>query len=75
MAIDLLKRVRKKVANHVVDFAQQTVLHGPSYFINHGAIKGHRSICTVKDRNIKMSRFDRLVDYSHPSPNTFFVSH
>ena len=61
MALDLLRRARKKVADHFVDFAQQTVLGGPKYFINHGTIKGGKDVKTGKDILIKMSRFDRLV--------------
>ena len=61
MAVNLLKRVRKAVSNHVLDFAEQTVLHGPKYFANRGTIKGGTDVKTGKDILIKMSRFDRLV--------------
>ena len=61
MALNLLRRVRKKVADHFVDFAQQTALGGPKYFINRGTIKGGEDVKTGKDILIKMSRFDRLV--------------
>ena len=61
MALDLIRRVRKKVADHFVDFAQQTALHGPSYFVNRGTIKGGHDAKTGKEVSIKMSIFDRLV--------------
>ena len=60
MALDLIRRVRKKVADHFVDFAQQTVLGGPKYFINHGTIEGGQDAKTGKAVSIKMSFFDRL---------------
>ena len=49
------------MTDHVLDFAEQTALHGPHYFINHGTIKGGVDVNTGKDILIKMSRFDRLV--------------
>ena len=61
MVLGLLRRVRKKVADHFVDFAQQTALHGPSYFVNRGTIQGGQDAKTGKTVSIKMSRFDRLV--------------
>ena len=61
MVIDFLREVRKKVAGHVLNFADQTVLHGPKYFINRGTIKGGEDAKTGKDILIKMSIFDRYV--------------
>ena len=61
MVLDLLRRVRKKVADHFVDFAKHTVLHGPSYFVNRGTIEGGQDAKTGKAVSIKMSIFDRLV--------------
>ena len=61
MVLDLLRRARKKVADHFVDFAQQTALGGPKYFINHGTIEGGQDAKTGKAVSIKMSIFDRLV--------------
>ena len=62
MAVDFLRRVRKIVFKHAVNFAQQTVLHGPKYFCNHGKIEGGKDI-KAKNKNIKikMPVFDRLV--------------
>ena len=70
MALNLLRRVRKKVTDHVVDFAQQTALGGPKYSINHGTIKGGKDVKTGKDILIKMSRFDRLVGFVFTSSVT-----
>ena len=61
MALNLLRRVQKKVTDHLLDFAEQTALHGPHYFINRGTITGGKDVKTGKDILIKMSRFDRLV--------------
>ena len=62
MAVDFLRRVRKKVTNHVLDFAKQTVLHGPKYFVNRGTIEGLSiDIKTGKNISLRMTRFDRLV--------------
>ena len=60
MAVNLSKRAQKGLTNHVLDFAEQTVLHGPKYFLNRGTIKGGKDK-TGKDILIKMSIFDRLV--------------
>ena len=50
----------KKVIDHLLAFAEQTVLHGPKYFLNHGTIKtGGVDTKTGKDRKLKISRFDR----------------
>ena len=70
MALNLLRRVRKKVTDHVVDFAQQTALGGPKYSINYGTIKGGKDVKTGKDILIKMSRFDRLVGFVFTSSVT-----
>ena len=60
MALDYLRNVRKKVYNHLLAFAGQTVLHGPKYFLNRGAIDGGKEIKRKnKTVNIKMSNFDR----------------
>ena len=40
-------------------FAEQTVLHGPKYFLNRGTIEGAAIPETNKNRKIKISRFDR----------------
>ena len=66
MALNLLRRVRKKVTDHVLDFAEQTALDGPHYFINRGTIKGG----TKGEILIKMPRFDRLVDFVFTSSFT-----
>ena len=65
MADNLLKRIREKFVNHVLDFAKQTALGGPSYFINRGIIQGHTNIKDCKELKFKMSRFDRLVFWSN----------
>ena len=59
MAVNLFKRVRKRLTNHALEFAKQTVLGGPKYFANHGTIEGGTDIKTGKVILIKMSRFDR----------------
>ena len=59
MADNPLKRVGKAVTNHGLEFAKQTVLHGPKYFANRGTIKGGIDVKTGKVIPIKMSRFDR----------------
>ena len=64
MADNLLKRIREKFVNHVLDFAKQTALGGPKYFINRGKIEGHTNIKDGKELTFKMSRFDRLVFWS-----------
>ena len=61
MAVDFLRRVRKKLTNHVLAFAEQTVLGGPKYFLNRGTIGAGQDITTGKEKRIKISRFDRLV--------------
>ena len=55
MAVNLLKRVGNAVINHVLEFAKQTALGGPKYFINRGTIKGGQDGKTGKDILIKMS--------------------
>ena len=65
MANNLLKRIREKFVNHVLDFAKQTALGGPKYFINRGIIKGHTNIKDGKELTFKMSGFDRLVFWSN----------
>ena len=49
----------KKVIDHLLDFAAQTVLHGPKYFLNRGRIEGAYNPETEENRRIKISRFDR----------------
>ena len=61
MAVNFLRRARIKITNHVLDFAKQTVIGGPKYFINRGKITGAKDIKTGEDLKIKISRFDRLV--------------
>ena len=63
MAVNFLRRARIKITSHALDFAKQTVIGGPKYFINRGTIKGGVDINTGKFRKIKISRFDRLVDF------------
>ena len=59
---NLLRRVQKGVTNHVLDFAKQTVLGGPKYFLNRGTIEGHhKDPKTGQARQMKIYRFDRLV--------------
>ena len=50
---------QKKVIDHLLAFAAQTVLHGPKYFLNRGTIEGAVNPTTKKNRKIKMSIFDR----------------
>ena len=59
MALDLLKRVQKAVTNHALEFAKQTVLGGPKYFANRGAIEGATDVKSGKVILISISRFDR----------------
>ena len=68
MAVNYLRKFRKKVCNHraykhLLAFAGQTVLHGPKYFLNSGKIEGGKEIKRrtgeEKEIIIKMSRFDR----------------
>ena len=68
MAVNYLRKFQKKVCNngaykHLLDFAGQTVLHGPKYFLNSGVIEGGKEIKRrtgeEKEIIIKMSRFDR----------------
>ena len=61
MVVDFLKRIPNKFYNHVLDFAKQTALGGPKYFINRGAIKGATDKKTGKRILLKMTMFDRLV--------------
>ena len=56
-----LRRFQKAVTDHVLDFADQTVLHGPKYFINRGTITGGEDAKTGEAVSLKMSRFDRFV--------------
>ena len=63
MAVNFLRKIGAKVSNHVLAFARQTVIGGPKYFLNPGTIKGGVDINTGKTRKIKISRFDRLVDF------------
>ena len=44
MVYNYLRNVLKKVYNHLLDFAQQTVLHGPKYFLNLGTIEGGKDV-------------------------------
>ena len=62
MAGDFLRRIGTKVFDHVLDFAEQTALGGPKYFINRGAIKGATDKKTGKRILLKMTMFDRLVE-------------
>ena len=63
MAVNLLKKAVKKagigVTNHVLEFAKQTVLHGPKYFANRGKMEGATDVKSGEVLLIKMSRFDR----------------
>ena len=61
MAVNLLKRVRNSVTNHALEFAKQTALGGPKYFVNRGTIMGGTDVKTGKVILLKMSRFDKLV--------------
>ena len=61
MAGDFLRRIGTKFFDHVLDFAEQTALGGPKYFINRGAIKGAKDTKTDKSILLKMTMFDRLV--------------
>ena len=56
-----LRRFQKAVTDHFVDFADQTVLHGPKYFVNRGTITGGEDAKTGEAVSLKMSRFDRFV--------------
>ena len=59
MAVNYLRSCRKKAYDHLLAFAEQTVLHGPKYFLNRGAIKTGVNNKTGRDRKLKISRFDR----------------
>ena len=60
MAVNFLKNIPKKVYKHLLDFAAQTVLHGPKYFLNRGTIEGGKEIKTKNQRiEINMSKFDK----------------
>ena len=59
MAVNLLKRVGNAVTNHVLEFAKQTALGGPKYFVNRGTIDGATDVKTGKVILIKMARFDK----------------
>ena len=63
MAVNFLRKIGAKVSNHILAFARQTAIHGPKYCINRGTIKGSADVETGKSRKIKISRFDRLVDF------------
>ena len=64
MAVNFLRSAPQKIYNYTVKFGQQTALHGPKYFLNHGSIDGGKEIkqrLQANDKNfiIDMSRFDR----------------
>ena len=68
MAVNFLRNAPKKCYNYLCEFGEQTVLHGPKYFLNHGSIEGGKEvkrrlkiILKAKDKNfiIDMSIFDR----------------
>ena len=59
MVVDFLKRIQNKFYNHILNFAKQTALGGPKYFINRGTIEGAKDKKTGENRDIKISRFDR----------------
>ena len=63
MAVNFLRKAPQDFYNYLCEFAGQTVLHGPIFFVNHGFIKGgkevRRKLEIVKHVKIKMSRFDR----------------
>ena len=40
MAVNLFKRVRKRLTNHALEFTKQTVLGGPKYIANLGTMEG-----------------------------------
>ena len=40
MAVNLFKRVRKRVTNHALEFTKQTVWHDSKYFANLGTMEG-----------------------------------
>ena len=61
MAVNLLKRAQKGLTNHALEFAKQTALGGPKYFVNRGTIKGGTDVKTGKVILLKISRFDKLV--------------
>ena len=63
MAVNYLRNAPQKFYNYLIKFGEQTVLHGPKYFLNHGSIQGgkevKRRLQIVKTVEIKMSSFDR----------------
>ena len=68
MAVNYLRKLRKKVCNHwaykhLLAYAGQTVVHGPKYFLNSGVIEGGKEIKrrTGEEKGIiiKISKFDR----------------
>ena len=61
MAVNLLKRAQKGLTNHALEFAKQTALGGPKYFVNRGTIKGGTDVKPGKVILLKISRFDKLV--------------
>ena len=72
MAVNYVRKFQKKVCNngaykHILDYAGQTVLHGPKYFLNSGIIEGGKEIKRrtgeQKGIKLKVSFFDRLANY------------
>ena len=68
MAVNYLRNAHQKFYNYLIKFGEQTVLHGPKYFLNHGSIEGGKEvkrrlkiILKAKDKSliIDMSIFDR----------------
>ena len=44
MAVNSLRNAPRKFYNYLVEFGEQTVLHGPKYFLNHGSIEGGKEV-------------------------------
>ena len=64
MAVNFLRNAPQKFYNYLCEFGEQTVLHGPKYFLNHGSIEGGKEVkrkleARHKSFIIDMSRFDR----------------
>ena len=65
MVINFLRNVPKKIYNYLCKYGDQSKLHGPKYFLNHGSIEGGEEVqrrkLKEKDKSliIDMSRFDR----------------
>ena len=63
MVVNFLRKAPQDFYDYLCEFAGQTVLHGPIFFVNHGFIKGgkevKRRLQIVKTVEIKMSSFDR----------------